>query len=223
LSSHTPIIVATDLLKSYQSLTVLDVPFLEIESGVITSIVGPSGAGKSTLLHILGTLLKPSSGTIAISGSDVTELNDVQISSFRNQNLGFVFQSHNLLPEFSALENVSLPAMIAGEEKKRYEERAKELLDFIGLGSRHHHKPSQLSGGEQQRAAIARALINSPKLVLADEPTGNLDTKNAMDIHDLFLKLRNEKGYTFLMVTHNPELAKKSDRTVEMCDGKIIS
>lgn len=223
MSSHTPIIVATDLLKSYQSLTVLDVPFLEIESGVITSIVGPSGAGKSTLLHILGTLLKPSSGTIAISGSDVTELNDVQISSFRNQNLGFVFQSHNLLPEFSALENVSLPAMIAGEEKKRYEERAKELLDFIGLGSRHHHKPSQLSGGEQQRVAIARALINSPKLVLADEPTGNLDTKNAMDIHDLFLKLRNEKGYTFLMVTHNPELAKKSDRTVEMCDGKIIS
>jgi lipoprotein-releasing system ATP-binding protein len=223
LSSHTPIIVATGLLKSYQSLTVLDVPFLEIESGVITSIVGPSGAGKSTLLHILGTLLKPSSGTIAISGSDVTELNDVQISSFRNQNLGFVFQSHNLLPEFSALENVSLPAMIAGEEKKRYEERAKELLDFIGLGSRHHHKPSQLSGGEQQRVAIARALINSPKLVLADEPTGNLDTKNAMDIHDLFLKLRNEKGYTFLMVTHNPELAKKSDRTVEMCDGKIIS
>ncbi len=223
MSSHTPIIVATDLLKSYQSLTVLDVPFLEIESGVITSIVGPSGAGKSTLLHILGTLLKPSSGTIAISGSDVTELNDVQISSFRNQNLGFVFQSHNLLPEFSALENVSLPAMIAGEEKKRYEERAKELLDFIGLGSRHYHKPSQLSGGEQQRVAIARALINSPKLVLADEPTGNLDTKNAMDIHDLFLKLRNEKGYTFLMVTHNPELAKKSDRTVEMCDGKIIS
>lgn len=223
MSSHTPIIVATDLLKSYQSLTVLDVPFLEIESGVITSIVGPSGAGKSTLLHILGTLLKPSSGTIAISGSDVTELNDVQISSFRNQNLGFVFQSHNLLPEFSALENVSLPAMIAGEEKKRYEDRAKELLDFIGLGSRHHHKPSQLSGGEQQRVAIARALINSPKLVLADEPTGNLDTKNAMDIHDLFLKLRNEKGYTFLMVTHNPELAKKSDRTVEMCDGKIIS
>jgi lipoprotein-releasing system ATP-binding protein len=223
LSSHTPIIVATDLLKSYQSLTVLDVPYLEIESGVITSIVGPSGAGKSTLLHILGTLLKPSSGTIAISGSNITELNDVQISSFRNQNLGFVFQSHNLLPEFSALENVSLPAMIAGEEKKLYEERARELLDFIGLGSRYHHKPSQLSGGEQQRVAIARALINSPKLILADEPTGNLDTKNAMDIHDLFLKLRNEKGYTFLIVTHNPELAKKSDRTIEMCDGKIIS
>jgi lipoprotein-releasing system ATP-binding protein len=217
-----PIIYAKNLKKTYQDLTVLNVGEISILPNIITSIVGPSGAGKSTLLHILGTLLNPTEGELWINEKAVAKLSDNALAEFRNAHLGFVFQQHNLLPEFTALENVSLPAMIKGESSSIYTQRAKELLDFIGLKERYHHKPSQLSGGEQQRVAIARALINDPQIVLADEPTGNLDTKNAEEIHNLFIRLKEEKKYTFLIVTHNPELAKMGDRIVSMKDGQII-
>lgn len=209
-------------MKSYEDLTVLNIDQVEIFSNEITTIVGPSGAGKSTLLHVLGTLLKPNSGEIWINQQEVTKLNDNNLAELRNKYLGFVFQSHHLLPEFSALENVCLPAMIGNRNSKEYTLKAEELLDFVGLKDRMKHKPSQMSGGEQQRVSIARALINEPKIVFADEPTGNLDTKNALDIHELFQKLCKEFGYTFLIVTHNLDLAKLSHRIIEMKDGKIV-
>lgn len=216
------IISAHNLKMTYNDLTVLDVDSVNIQSQQITTIVGPSGAGKSTLLHILGTLLKPSSGTVMIDNHTISAMSDNQLADIRNQFLGFVFQSHHLLPEFTAMENVCLPAMIGGKDKKSYTQKSTELLEFIGLKDRMHHKPSQMSGGEQQRVAIARALINDPKIVFADEPTGNLDTKNALGIHELFLSLKAEYGYSFLIVTHNAELAKMSDRTLEMKDGKLV-
>lgn len=203
-------------------MTVLDIQEIKIEGEKITSIVGPSGAGKSTLLHILGTLLKPTEGQIFYQNTETTSMNDDTLSSFRNQNLGFVFQSHNLLPEFTAIENVSLPAMIKGDRKEEYVERAKDLLNFIGLKDRYYHKPSQLSGGEQQRVSIARALINQPKLVFADEPTGNLDSKNADEINELFEILNAEQNCTFLIITHNDKLAKRCHYQIEMRDGKIV-
>lgn len=218
----TPIIEAKNLKMRYKDLTVLNVSEIMIYPNIVTNIVGPSGAGKSTLLHILGTLLKPTDGELRIEGKDILRMKDNDLAKFRNQKLGFVFQQHNLLPEFTALENVSLPAIIKGESSNHFTPRAKELLDFIGLNERYHHKPSQLSGGEQQRVAIARALINEPSIVLADEPTGNLDTKNALDIHNLFLRLKEEKGYTFLIVTHNPELAAMGDKIISMKDGQIV-
>jgi lipoprotein-releasing system ATP-binding protein len=220
--THPTILSTKGLKKSYHDLTVLDLAAIEIASNQVTTIVGPSGAGKSTLLHILGTLLKPSEGEIWIENHPTTEMNDDQLAGLRNQFLGFVFQTHHLLPEFTAIENVSLPAMIGQKKSTEYIPRAKELLEFIGLKDRIHHKPSELSGGEQQRVSIARALINHPKMIFADEPTGNLDTKNALDIHDLFFRLKNEFGYSFLIVTHNPELAKMSDRIIEMKDGKLV-
>jgi lipoprotein-releasing system ATP-binding protein len=218
----TPIISASHLKKIYNHLTVLDVTEIHIEPSMVTTIVGPSGAGKSTLLHILGTLLKPTAGEIWIENQLISKMNDDQLARIRNLFLGFVFQTHHLLPEFNALENVCLPAMIGNRKETEYTSKAKELLEFIGLKDRMYHKPSELSGGEQQRVSIARALINQPKIVFADEPTGNLDTKNALDIHDLFFRLKKEFGYSFLIVTHNPELAKMSDRVIEMKDGKLV-
>lgn len=216
------IISGKNIKKKYQDLSVLDIDHVDIFSNQITTIVGPSGAGKSTLLHILGTLLKPNQGELFIANNEISTYNDNQLADLRNQFLGFVFQSHHLLPEFNALENVCLPAMIGNQDKKIYTQRAEELLEFVGLKDRMIHKPSQMSGGEQQRVSIARALINQPKMVFADEPTGNLDTKNAVDIHELFLKLTSEFGYSFLIVTHNMDLAKLSHRVLEMKDGKII-
>jgi len=218
----TPIISAQHIVKKYNQLTVLDVESIHIESNRVTAIVGPSGAGKSTLLHILGTLLKPTSGEIRIGDRLISAMHDDELATIRNQFLGFVFQTHHLLPEFSAIENVCLPAMIGGKSEAEYLKRAKELLEFIGLEDRMNHKPSELSGGEQQRVSIARALINQPKMVFADEPTGNLDTRNALEIHNLFFRLKEEFGYSFLIVTHNPDLAKMSDRTIEMKDGKLV-
>lgn len=220
--TNSTIIFGKNISKNYQDLSVLDIDAVEIYSNQITTIVGPSGAGKSTLLHILGTLLKPSKGEIYIDNREISTYNDNQLADLRNQFLGFVFQSHHLLPEFSAIENVCLPAMIGNQDKKTYIQRAEELLDFVGLKDRMKHKPSQMSGGEQQRVSIARALINQPKMVFADEPTGNLDTKNAVDIHELFLKLTSEFGYSFLIVTHNMDLAKLSHRVLEMKDGRMV-
>jgi lipoprotein-releasing system ATP-binding protein len=217
-----PILSGKLIKKIYQDLTVLNIDSVEIFSKEITSIVGPSGAGKSTLLHVLGTLLKPSQGQIWVEESEITSMNDDRLAELRNKFLGFVFQSHHLLPEFNALENICLPAMIGNRNAKEYTKKATELLEFVGLKDRIHHKPSQMSGGEQQRVSIARALINEPKIVFADEPTGNLDTKNAVDIHELFLRLCSEFGYTFLIVTHNMELAKMSHRVIEMKDGRIV-
>lgn len=215
------LIKAQNLLKSYGNLTILDVPYIDIESNKVTSIVGPSGAGKSTLLHILGTLLKPTQGEVYCRDINLTQLDENSLADFRNQSIGFVFQSHHLLPEFTALENVMLPAMIGNKNAKIYTQRATDLLKFMGLGHRLTHKPTEMSGGEQQRVAIARSLINEPQIILADEPTGNLDTKNAMDIHQLFFQLKNEFGHTFLIVTHNNDLAQMSDRIISMKDGKI--
>lgn len=219
----TNIIVKGQHLKmSYNNLTILDVEDIAIASHKVTTIVGPSGAGKSTLLHILGTLLTPTQGDVYIADQLVSRMNDDKLATIRNQFLGFVFQSHHLLPEFNALENVCLPAMIGGKMEQEYHERAQELLAFMGLQDRIYHKPDELSGGEQQRVSIARALINKPQIIFADEPTGNLDTKNALDIHELFFQLKDQFGYTFLIVTHNPELARMSDSIIEMKDGKLV-
>lgn len=214
-------IKAVGLKKSYEDLEVLKGVDLEISKGEIVSIVGASGAGKSTLLHLLGTLDKPSSGEIFISEKALHKMSDKQLAQFRNEHLGFIFQFHNLLPEFSALENVSIPAFIKGVAQDAAQERALELLDRLGLKERAQHKPNQLSGGEQQRVAIARALMNEPKVIFADEPTGNLDSKNARALHDLFFKLRDDFGQTFVIVTHNEELAKMADRMLVMKDGKV--
>lgn len=215
-------ISAKDIYKSYDQLQVLKGISLEIKKAEVVSIVGASGAGKSTLLHLLGTLDKPDQGSISINGQEIQALNGKKLSAFRNKHIGFIFQFHQLLPEFTAIENVSLPALIGGAEKNSAEQRATELLIKLGLQDRMEHKPSELSGGEQQRVAIARALINNPDLILADEPSGNLDTKNAKELHELFFKLREDFQQTFVIVTHNPELADMADRKLVMKDGVII-
>ncbi|WP_421940365.1 ABC transporter ATP-binding protein [Pedobacter sp.] len=213
---------ATGIRKSYGKLEILKGVNFEVEKGEIVSIIGPSGAGKSTLLHILGTLDKPDAGAVELKNTVVSKLSGDLLSSFRNQNIGFVFQFHHLLPEFNALENICIPAFIAKTNKKQAEIRALELLDLFGLKDRAHHKPNQLSGGEQQRVAIARALINNPAIILADEPSGNLDSENAAALHQLFVSLRDNFHQTFIIVTHNEHLAKTSDRVVSMKDGLIV-
>lgn len=215
-------IKAQGITKYYNNLQVLKGIDLEISKGEIVTIVGDSGAGKTTLLHILGTLDKPDSGTLEINGERIDKLGSKALSKFRNKNIGFVFQFHHLLPEFTALENVCIPTWIAKENKKTSIERAKELLSLLKLGDRLEHKPSQLSGGEQQRVAVARALINSPAVIFADEPSGNLDSKNAEDLHNLFFDLRKQFDQTFVIVTHNKEFANQSDRTLSMKDGLIL-
>ena len=215
-------IQATCIHKSYGNLEVLKGIDLHIHKKEIVSIVGASGAGKSTLLHIIGTLDKAYSGSLVIDGTKVDKLNDTQLAAFRNQKIGFVFQFHHLLPEFTALENVCIPAYIGHTSKKEATEKAEQLLNYLNLIDRKNHKPSQLSGGEQQRVVIARALINQPAVVLADEPSGNLDSKSAEELHQLFFRLRDEMDQTFVIVTHNPTLAAMSDRTITIKDGKII-
>lgn len=215
-------IKATNIQKRYGELEVLKGVSLEISEGEIVSIVGASGAGKSTLLHIIGTLDKPDSGTLSIKGIETGKLKDKQLSDFRNKAIGFVFQFHHLLPEFTALENVCIPAFIAGKSQSEAEEKAKELLQFLGLSERINHKPSELSGGEQQRVAVARALVNQPAVVLADEPSGNLDSQSAKDLHKMFFDLRDKFNQTFVIVTHNTELANMADRKLEMKDGQIV-
>jgi lipoprotein-releasing system ATP-binding protein len=208
--------------KSYGPLEVLKGIDLEINKGEIVSIVGASGAGKTTLLQIIGTLDKPSSGTIQFENQDVATLSEKKLASFRNMNIGFVFQFHHLLPEFTALENLCIPAFIAGISQKEAKLRAMELLEFLHLTDRAEHKPSALSGGEQQRVAVARALMNHPSVILADEPSGNLDSANAKELHKLFFTLREKFNQTFIIVTHNQELADMSDRKLMMVDGRII-
>jgi lipoprotein-releasing system ATP-binding protein len=215
-------IKAQNIHKRFTNVEVLKGINLTIAKGEVVSIVGASGAGKSTLLQIVGTLEKPDSGIIQINDIELQRLGDRALSKFRNQHIGFVFQFHHLLPEFTALENVCMPAFIAGTEKSKAENRAKELLDFLGLGHRIAHKPGALSGGEQQRVAIARALINKPSVLLADEPTGNLDSDNSTEIHKLFFKLRDEFEQTLLIVTHNQQLAEMADRTLTLKDGVFV-
>ena len=215
-------IKAHDILKSYGELEVLKGVSLEVKPSEVVSIVGPSGAGKTTLLQILGTLSKMDSGTLKIDSEEVGKLGDDALSDFRNRKIGFVFQFHNLLPEFTALENVMIPALIAGRDKGETEKEAKRLLDMMQLSERTTHKPAALSGGEQQRVAIARALINRPALLLADEPSGNLDSKNREEIHSLFFRLRDELGQTTIIVTHDEKLAQMADRQIVMQDGEII-
>lgn len=215
-------ISAKDIHKKYADLEILKGITVRINKGEVVSVVGSSGAGKTTLLTILGTLDRPTSGELFIDGTDVYKLNDKKLAAFRNLNIGFVFQFHHLLPEFDALENVCMPALIAKTSKKQAETRAKELLDYLGLKDRFTHKPSELSGGEQQRVAVARALINSPKIIFADEPSGNLDSSTAQELHQLFFNLRKEFNQTFVIVTHNTELADMADRKLVMKDGKVI-
>jgi lipoprotein-releasing system ATP-binding protein len=215
-------IKTTDVKKSFGALNVLKGITIEIKKGEVVSIVGASGAGKTTLLQIIGTLDKSDSGKVEIDGKIITELGEKKIAEFRNKHIGFVFQFHHLLPEFTALENVCIPAMIGKMPKKQAEVKAKELLEFLGLGERINHKPSELSGGEQQRVAVARALINDPLVILADEPSGNLDSANAKELHKLFFQLRDKFNQTFVIVTHNEELANMADRKLTMRDGMVI-
>ena len=209
------------ITKSFGSLQVLKGIDLEINKGEIVSIVGPSGAGKTTLLQIMGTLDEPDAGTVQIDGTVVSRMKEKELSAFRNKNIGFVFQFHQLLPEFTALENVMIPALIAGVSSKEANDRATKILDFMGLVDRASHKPNELSGGEKQRVAVARALINDPAVILADEPSGSLDTHNKEDLHQLFFDLRDRLGQTFVIVTHDEGLAKITDRTVHMVDCMI--
>ena len=215
-------LTAENIHKSYDSLEVLKGIDLHVQKGEIVSIVGVSGAGKSTLLHILGTLDNPDTGKILLSGKEITTLSNKRIAGFRNRHIGFVFQFHNLLPEFTALENVCIPGFIAGIKEEEVYRKGEDLLEKLGLGPRKDHKPSELSGGEQQRTAVARALINNPDIIFADEPSGNLDSKNAKELHNLLLKLREDFGQTFVIVTHNPKLAKLADRILEIKDGIIV-
>jgi len=214
---------ATGIYKKYGKLEILKGVDLTVAKGEIVTILGASGAGKSTLLHIVGTLDKSDAGKVVIDGINVSALSAAKLSAFRNHRLGFIFQFHHLLPEFTALENVCIPAFIAKKGKKESQVRALELLDMLGLGNRAEHKPSELSGGEQQRVAVARALINNPSLILADEPSGNLDSENALSLHSLFKELRDQFSQTFVIVTHNEELGEMSDRKVFMKDGLILS
>ncbi len=218
-------IIAKNIHKHFGEVEVLKGVDLHIKKGEIVAIVGPSGAGKTTLLQILGTLDKPTktdSFSLQLNETSLQSLSDKEISNFRNRHIGFIFQFHQLLPEFTALENVCIPAFIAKKSKATAEKKALELLDFLGLSDRIHHKPNQLSGGEQQRVAVARALVNNPSVIFADEPSGNLDTESAKNLHELFFKLREKFGQTFVLVTHNKELATMADRTLTMKDGKII-
>jgi len=217
-------IKAKNIYKFYGDLEVLKGVDLEIKQGEVVSIVGPSGAGKTTLLQILGTLDKPNSKndtSLKVNNEDVLKLNDKELSKFRNKNIGFIFQFHQLLPEFTALENVCIPGFIANRAKVEVEKEAKEILSFLGLADRINHKPNELSGGEQQRVAVARALINKPKVIFADEPSGNLDTASAKNLHELFFTLRDKYNQTFVIVTHNQELANMTDRKIEMLDGNL--
>ena len=216
------ILKGKQLTKSYGDLKVLKAIDISIEKGEIVSIVGASGAGKSTLLHILGTLDDPDAGELWIKEDNITQLNNNQLARFRNLNIGFVFQFHNLLPEFSALENICIPGYISKRNAKEVESRAFQLMDLLGIADRKDNKPSELSGGEQQRASVARALINNPGIVFADEPSGNLDSKNANELHELFFKLRKELTQTFVIVTHNEHLAQMADRILEIKDGLIV-
>ncbi|WP_303408813.1 ABC transporter ATP-binding protein [uncultured Duncaniella sp.] len=211
-----------DIIKSYDGLRVLDEASLTINDGEFLSIVGPSGAGKTTLLQIIGSLETPDSGKVIYDGTDIVKMKEAQLAAFRNRNIGFVFQFHQLLPEFSMAENVAMPAMIGGMGRKEAMERAAELLDGLGLGGRLTHRPNQLSGGERQRAAVARALINDPKVILADEPSGSLDSHNREELYRLFFDLRSTTGKTFIIVTHDESLACNSDRVIHMADGRII-
>ena len=210
-----------NITKSFGSLQVLRGIDLSVEEGQVVSIVGPSGAGKTTLLQIMGTLDKADSGQVIINGQDISALNQKKLSRFRNKHLGFVFQFHQLLPEFTALENIMIPAFIGGADKKEAEERARELLQFMGLADRATHKPNELSGGEKQRVAVARALVNHPDVIMADEPSGSLDSQNKEDLHKLFFDLRDKYGQTFIIVTHDESLATLTDRTIHMKDGII--
>lgn len=210
-----------NIFKSYGSLQVLKDVSLEIRQGEVVSIVGASGAGKTTLLQIMGTLDRPDSGTVKIKDTDITRLSERELSRFRNQNIGFVFQFHNLLPEFTALEDVCMPALIGGKTMEQAKPEAMSLLEFLNLADRASHKPSELSGGEQQRVAVARALMNNPAVVLADEPSGNLDSVHARELHELFFRLRDHYRQTFVIVTHNRELAEMSDRQITIKDGGV--
>lgn len=214
-------ISAKNITKSYGTLNVLRGVDVEIQKGEIVAIVGKSGAGKSTLLHILGTLDRADKGQVIINGEDVSKMNNKRLADFRNKNIGFIFQFHHLLPEFSAIENVMIPALIGGGKDGAAKKRAAELLDYLGLADRLTHKPTELSGGEQQRVAVARALMNAPSVVFADEPTGNLDSASSKDLHELLFQLRKDFQQTFVIVTHNEELAAMSDRTLTMQDGLI--
>lgn len=214
-------IVAEGITKSFGNLQVLKGINLTINQGEVVSIVGPSGAGKTTLLQILGTLDKPDGGCLLIHNTDVLHLSEQKLSAFRNQNIGFVFQFHQLLPEFTALENVMIPALIANEKSSAAEKRAKEILSFLKLSDRMSHKPAELSGGEKQRVAVARALINHPQVILADEPSGSLDTRNKEELHALFFELRDQMNQTFVIVTHDEQLASQTDRTIHIRDGVV--
>ena len=218
---YTKRIEINDIRKSFGQLEVLKGITMNVERGEIVSIVGPSGAGKTTLLQIIGTLDRPDSGSVVIDGTDVSTLGDKRLSTFRGQNIGFIFQFHQLLPEFTATENIMMPALIAGRSRKEARQKADELLSFMGLSDRATHKPAQLSGGEKQRIAVARALVNNPAVVLADEPSGSLDSKNKQELHQLFFDLREKLGQTFVIVTHDEELASITDRTIHLRDGMI--
>ncbi|BDD09705.1 lipoprotein-releasing system ATP-binding protein LolD [Fulvitalea axinellae] len=222
MASEEFILRTEDVKKTYGELAVLKGVTLDVRKGELLSIVGASGAGKSTLLHIMGTLDRPDSGRVTMNGTDISGLDDRALARFRNTNMGFVFQFHNLLPEFTALENICMPGFIAGRPEKDVKRKAEELMELLKISERKDHKPSELSGGEQQRVSIARALVNDPEIVFGDEPSGNLDSKNAEELHGLFFKLKEELNCTFVLVTHNMALSAMADRTLEMRDGILI-